>query len=73
MTFEGAAMSENSNLQHANDRLITGECSAAVLHSLDDAIHVLKVFPYESVNSRIFRNSLELAIRKDVAGCGAFN
>jgi hypothetical protein len=66
-------MSENCNLQHANDGLITGERSATVLHPLDNAIHALEIFPYESVNSLVFGNGLEFIVWKDIAGCGAFN
>jgi hypothetical protein len=73
MTFKGTAMSENHNLQDANDGLITGECSATVLHLLDDVIHALEMLPYESANSLVFGNSLEFIVWKDIAGCGAFN
>jgi hypothetical protein len=73
MTFKGTAMSKNCNLWCANDGLITGEHSATVLHLLDDAIHALEMFPYESANSLVFGNSLKFVVQKDIAGCRAFN
>jgi hypothetical protein len=66
MTFEGTAMSENHNLWHANDGLITGEHSAAVLHPLDNVIHALEMLPYESANFWVFGNSLKFVVWKDI-------
>src|SRR6266446_4673459 len=66
-------MSEYHNLRRADDGLITGERSATVLHALNDAIHTLEMFPYKSLNSQVFGNSLAFAVRKDISCRRAFN
>src|SRR6267378_6277587 len=66
-------MSEYHNLWHADDGFITRERSATVFHALNDAIHTLEMFPYKSLNSQVFGNSLTFVVRKDIACRGAFN
>src|SRR6266566_3947500 len=66
-------MSKYHNLRRTDDGLITGEHSTTVFHALNNAIHTLEMFPYKSLNSQVFRNSLAFVIRKDIACRGAFN
>jgi hypothetical protein len=49
--FVSAAMSNDNDFRRADEGLVSGECSMAILHALNDAIDTLKMFPYESANA----------------------
>ena len=47
LTFVGIVMANNNDLRCAKHHLVTRESTATMLHSLDDLICALKVFPNE--------------------------
>ena len=55
-------MTDHHDFAGADNRLGAREGSAGVLDALDDAIHIVEVFPNESPNTRVLRYGLVLAV-----------
>ena len=62
-------MTDNDDFGNTDVELVTRECTAAVLHTLNDPIEISEMFPNESSDAWIFGNRLIRTVRLDVS-CG---
>ena len=72
-TFGGTNMAYNCDFASADKRLLTGEGSSTIFHSLHYSIDILKMLPNEATNSAILRNCLEGSIIVSIGRRGATN
>ena len=61
-TFGGTNMAYNCDFASADKRLLTGERSSTIFHSLHYSIDILKMLPNEAANSTILWNCLKGSI-----------
>ena len=73
VTFGGTDMAYNCDFASANKRLLTGEGSSTIFHSLHYSIDILKMLPNEAANSAILRNCLKGSIIILIGRRGATN
>ena len=55
-------MPDDHSFIAADERLRAGEGPSDVLHPLNDAVHILKMLPYEATDPLVFRDRLVGAI-----------
>jgi hypothetical protein len=72
-SFIRATVTKYGDLWRANCELVTGECSSAIFHALNDAIKVLEMFPNKTTNAGVLWNSFAGTIWEYVASSGTFN
>ena len=72
-TFGSTNMAYNCDFASADKRLLTGEGSSTIFHSLHYSIDILKMLPNEAANSAILRNCLEGSIVISIGRRGATN
>ena len=65
-------MSDHHDFAGADNRLGAREGPAGVLDALDDAIHVVEVFPNESPNTGVLRYGLVLAVAIAIVALWSF-
>ena len=73
VTFGGTNMAYNCDFASADKRLLTGEHSSIIFHSLHYSIDILKMLPNEAANSAILQSCLEGSIIVSIGRCGAVN
>ena len=73
VTFGGTNMAYNCDFASADKRLLTGEGSSTIFHSLHYSIDILKMLPNEAANSAILWNCLEGSIIVLIGRHGATN
>ena len=72
-TFGGTNMAYNCDFASADKRLLTGERSSTIFHSLHYSIDILKMLPNEAANSAILQNCLKGSIIVSICRRGAAN
>ena len=70
-TFGGTNMAYNCDFASADKRLLTGEGSSTIFHSLHYSIDILKMLPNEAANSAILQSCLEGSIIVSIGRRGA--
>ena len=73
VTFGGTDMAYNCDFTSAYKRLLPGESSSTIFHSLHYSIDILKILPNEAANSAILQNCLEGSIIALIGRRGAVN
>ena len=72
-TFGSTNMAYNCDFASADKRLLTGEGSSTIFHSLHYSIDILKMLPNEAANSAILWNCLKGSIVVSIGRHGATN
>src|SRR6202041_11089 len=71
-SFVSAMMSYNGDLRYAEEKLGAIKCASTILHSLNDAIEILKVFPHEPSNAGILWNRFVRPVGELISTAWAF-
>lgn len=70
--FIHTLVSYHNHFCEAEVCFLSRKCSPCFLHLVDDMVHILKVFPYKTVDARILWDNLIFPVRKLIACRGSF-